>query len=90
VRVGQARKRDANEPAIVDALEQIGVTVHRLSAPGLPDLLAHHWREGLVLLEVKAEAGKLTPLQLKTKCASLPFCVVRSVAEALAIFGVKA
>lgn len=81
-------KRDANEPAIVDALEAIGVTVHRLSHPGLPDLLCWHRREGFRLLEVKAEKGTLTEAQRETVCSSLPFCIVRSVPEALALFGV--
>lgn len=82
-------KRDANEPAIVDALEAIGVTVHRLSHPGLPDLLTFHPREGIRLVEVKTEQGRLTEAQKKTACSSLPFCIVRNVAEALALFGVQ-
>ena len=81
-------RRDAAEPAIVDALEAIGVTVHRLSHPGLPDLLCWHRREGIVLLEVKSAHGKLTEAQRNTACSSLPFCIVHSAAEALAIFGV--
>lgn len=79
-------KRDAAEPAIVDALEAIGVTVHRLSHPGLPDLLCWHRREGFRLIEVKTAAGTLTAAQQRTVCSSLPFCLVRTVAEALALY----
>lgn len=82
-------KRDANEPAIVDALEAIGVVVHRLSHPGLPDLLCWSAREGLRLIEVKAEKGTLTEAQRRT-VSTIPFCIVRSVPEALALFGVRA
>jgi hypothetical protein len=82
-------KRDANEPAIVDALEAIGVTVHRLSHPGLPDLLCWHRREGFRLVEVKTATGTLTEAQQRTVCSSLPFCIVRNEAEALALFGVR-
>lgn len=87
MRVGQARKRDSNEPEIVRALKQIGVTVHKLSAPGLPDLLTWHPREGVRLIEVKAPKGTLTEAQIDT-FEGMPVCVVRSVADALILFGV--
>lgn len=89
MRVGQARKRDANEPAIVRALEQIGVKVQKVSAPGFCDLVVHHPHEGVLLLEVKAEKrGRLTPLQIAHWQDGWPVCIVRSVADALALFGV--
>jgi hypothetical protein len=47
-------------------------------------------REGIRLLEVKTATGKLTEAQKLTVCSSLPFCIVRSVADALAIYGVHA
>lgn len=50
-----ARKRDANEPAIVDALRAVGATVERLPAP-LPDL-AVGYCGGNWLMEVKTERG---------------------------------
>lgn len=87
-RVGQARKRDANEPQIVRALEQIGVAVQKISAPGFADLICWHPHEGLRLLEVKGLKGKLTPLQIEHRQDGWPVCIVRSVADALAIFGV--
>lgn len=80
-------KRDANEPAIVDALEMIGVKVYRLSEASLPDLLCYHPRDGFKLLEVKMPKEHLNFLQ-ETTAKHLPIAVVRSVAEALAIFGV--
>lgn len=87
VRVGQARRRDANEASIVDALEEIGVKVYRLSEVGLPDLLTYHHREGLRLIEVKMPGGKLTAPQETTR-RFLPIAIVESTAEALALFGV--
>lgn len=82
-----AAKRDAVEPAIIDALEAIGVTVRRLSEPALPDLLAYHPREGLRLIEVKSPGQKLNVLQETTR-RYIPFAIVSSVAEALSLFGV--
>ena len=86
MRVGQARKRDWNEAELVSALRAIGVTVERLSAPGLPDLLCWHPREGFRLLEVKQPRGRLTMAQERQ---TMPYSVVRSVGEALALYGVE-
>ncbi len=85
-RVGQVRRRDVNERAIVDALRAIGVFVFRISGPGIPDLLTYS-RGVWLPIEVKSGTGKLTPLQQQ---ASVTYPVVRSVAEALALFGVNA
>lgn len=86
MRVGQSRKRDASEQAIVDALEAIGATVFRLSGPGVPDLLVGfkgHWTP----MEVKARTGRLTPLQAKNRWGNtVP--IVRSVDEAYQAVGV--
>lgn len=85
-RVGQARKRDANERPIIKALEAIGVDVFQISGKGAPDLLAH--RRGLWLpIEVKSATGELTTAQIAAR-ATAPYPVVSSVAEALALFGV--
>lgn len=46
-----ARKRDANERQIIDALVAAGCSVQQLDGAGVPDLLAG--RRALVLLEVK-------------------------------------
>ena len=87
-RVGQARRRDGNEAAIISASEAIGVTTIPLSAAGVPDLLVWHPQHGFRLLEVKQARGRLTAAQtvMRTK---LPFTVVHSVAEALSLYGVK-
>lgn len=47
-----ARRRDANEPAIVKALQAVGATVVKLTGSGQPDLLVG-WRGKTYLLEVK-------------------------------------
>ena len=87
-RVGQARKRDANEDQIVVALEFWGVDVWRLSGKGVPDLLTH-WRGRWLPIEVKSTKGTLTPEQVKTQQRA-PFPVVHSVDEALALFSRRA
>lgn len=102
MRVGQQRKRDANEMEIADALKAIGVLVYRISAPGLPDLLTwdarkrsgHYW----LPIEIKRHRprrslsdrhGKsLTPAQCVTY-AMTKFPIVETIDEALALFGVK-
>jgi Holliday junction resolvase len=86
-RVGQVRKRDWNEPAIVDALRAIGVRVWRLSGPGLPDLLTHY-RGIWSVIEVKKPRGKLTDAQCNTR-ALAHFPVVETIDQALALFQVK-
>lgn len=88
MRVGQSRKRDANEPEIVAALEQAGVKVYRISGSGLPDLLCEH-RGRWLPLEVKSERGKLTTAQAVAFLAS-PFAIVRTKEQALRYFGIKA
>ena len=76
-RVGQARKRDANEGAIVDALEAHGARCWRISGKGCPDLLVA-FRGRFMALEVKSAKGRLTEAQ-----ADIPWPVVRSVDEAI-------
>jgi hypothetical protein len=50
---GHARRRDANEPAIVEALQAAGAVVERLGYPkGVPDLLVGY-QGRTFLLEVK-------------------------------------
>lgn len=89
MRVGQSRKRDANEQAICDALADIAVDTIKLSAKGCPDVLAWSKWDGLRLLEVKQPKGELTPAQIAMR-QRIPFTIVRSVEEALALYGVKA
>ncbi len=94
----RAAKRDANEAAIVAALERCGCSVARLNEPGVPDLLVA--RHGAMwLIEVKMPAGakggtsgrELTPEQRRWWAAwrgPQPH-VARSIEEALAIVGVN-
>lgn len=50
-------RRDPGEQAIVEALEQAGAMVKRLSTKGMPDLLVGVTGR-ILLLEVKAPPGK--------------------------------
>jgi hypothetical protein len=59
----RAAKRDASEPAIVEALEAYGFTVQKLSARHAPDLLLG--RQGITRVgEVKTGAAALEPGQV--------------------------
>lgn len=59
----RAAKRDAIEPAIVDALRACGFSVEPLSKKGVGDLLLGKDKLTRVV-EVKTGAGKLTPDQV--------------------------
>lgn len=85
---GQGKKRDANEPEIIAALQDIGVTVVQLAGNGVPDLLCHS-RGIWSVMEIKSDKGKLKPAQAALY-QQAPFPIVRNVAEALALFGVRA
>ncbi len=88
MRVGQARKRDANEPAIVKALRQVGAQVVRISERGAPDLLVL-WRGDLFVLEVKSRLGRTTLAQDATIDGGWPVLIARSVEDALKAIGAK-
>ncbi len=77
MRVGQARKRDANETAIVQALRAIGAKVRHISAPGMPDLLVLY-RGAISLLEVKGATGSATLAQEQLSAEGWPVVVVRT------------
>lgn len=82
-RGGAKKRRDANEKAIVEALEALGAQVWRISGFGLPDLLCA--RQGrFYALEIKTAKGAKTKAQ-----ADIPWPIVRSVAEALEALGMK-
>ena len=81
------KRRDANEPEIVDALEAVGASVLRANEV---DLIVGY-RERSYLIECKSEGGKLTPFQqdmLKTWRGH--YAVVYSVDEALRVIGAVA
>lgn len=89
----RAKRRDANEPEIVKALQQVGAYVQRMDKP--VDLLVG-FRSRWVWLEVKdgAKTAGNRPLtedqiEFLRDCQGygLPACVVTSVSEALAAIG---
>jgi hypothetical protein len=82
-------RRDTHEQAIVSALERIGVVVIRVSSPGVPDLLTWRQDRGWLPIEIKRPGEHLTPAQLALRERAC-FPVVRSVDEALELYGVKA
>lgn len=86
MRVGQNRKRDTTERAIVAALRKAGVQVWPMSGRGLPDLLTHH-RGRWLPLEVKTKGGRLTDAQKNTRVLA-PFPVVETVEEAFREVGI--
>lgn len=87
MRVGQSRKRDIREPAVVAALQAVGVVVFRISGEGCPDLLCFY--QGVWLpLEVKGAKGQLTAAQVAAR-ALAPYPIVRSEDDALALFGIR-
>jgi hypothetical protein len=87
MRVGQTgRRRDGNEQGIARALARIGVQCYALSIPGLGDLLAWRADTGWQVLEVKTPRGRLTKAQ-RAVHTHVPIQIVRSVEEALALYG---
>ena len=88
MRVGQSRKRDQNERAIVDALRRVGAFVMRASIDGGPDLLVL-WRGTVHLVECKATTGTPTKAQRRTAGEGWPIQTVRSPQDALSILGVR-
>ena len=79
-RGGGRKRRDANEPAIIDALRKSGCQVWQVSGTGLPDLLCLTPRGDYVPLEVKTAKGTLTKVQAQQ---AAPWPIVRSVDEAM-------
>jgi Holliday junction resolvase len=87
MRVGQSRKRDANEPAIVAALQRVGARVMRISQKGAPDVLCCFGGQ-LFALEVKSATGTPTKAQA-AQFQGWPIVTVRSVEDALKAIGVR-
>lgn len=85
MRVGQARKRDANERAIVDALGRVGAAVFPISAKGAPDLLVYY-RGRFYAAEVKTRTGKTTAAQ-DARGAGRLWPIWRTVDDALKTIG---
>lgn len=86
-RVGQARKRDGNEKAIVDALKNVGALVIRISEKGAPDLIVLY-RQRVFLMEVKSRLGKATLAQDQRSAEGWPVSTVRDYVDAFVVIGV--
>ena len=86
----RASRVDQNQKSIVDALRKCGVTVRVTSqfGDGFPDLLCSH-RNRMAFLECKLPKERLTAEQEKFH-ADFPVCIVRSVDDALMVFGLIA
>ncbi len=80
-RVGQTRRRDANEKAIVAGLRALGAHVTPISGVGAPDVLVA-FRGRLYAFEVKSVKGTRTAAQ---ELSQWP--IVRSMDEALKHIG---
>lgn len=80
-RVGQTRRRDANEKPIRTALEAVGATFTPVSGRGAPDAVIV-FRGRVYAVEIKSAKGKRTAAQEHTQ-----WPIVRSVDEALAAIG---
>jgi hypothetical protein len=89
----RARKVDANQREIVQALEQAGYHVTDLSAvgKGCPDLLVakyDNWMPEVFLIEIKNKAGRnrFTPAQVEYYAATTcPVYVIRSVNDVISL-----
>ena len=92
----RAARTDANQQAVIDALRQVGATVHSLASigNGCPDLLVG-FRERTFLMEVKdgskpPSEKRLTPDQVvwHNKWTGGSLSVVYSPENALKVIGV--
>jgi hypothetical protein len=86
VRVGQARRRDTAEAAIVKALRLAGAHVIQLSGSGAPDLFVCYNGQ-MWGAEVKSDGGKLTPAQIHSGAGVL-WPIWRTPGDALRTIGV--
>ncbi len=81
MRVGQVRRRDANEAELVKALEQMGVTVTKVSGKGAPDVICS-FRGRDFCFEIKGPKGRYTEAQQHTR-----WPIIRTVSDALTAMG---
>lgn len=87
----RAAKIDANQPAIVSALREVGVSVQSLATigKGCPDIIAAKG-ERIWLMEIKGAKGKLTPDQVAWIHGWRGVVhIVRGVDDALELVGVS-
>jgi hypothetical protein len=85
-RGGAGKRRDAIEPAVIQALRAIGVTCYQINGRALPDVLCERRGRWLPLGIKSGEKARLTRSERETP-PSWP--MVHSVDQALALFGVK-
>ena len=78
-----AKRRDANEPEIVQALVQVGAKIERLD---VVDLLVN-FKGKIYLIEVKTENGKLTKKQQQMLDDGWPIHIARDAGAALLAVG---
>ena len=76
-----ANRRDANEPALVNAARAIGFKVFYTQELG--DLVVQ-FGDRTELWECKVEGGKLTPAQCKLRQAGLKAWTIRAVEDVVA------
>ncbi len=86
-RRGTARlnaRRDANEPAIVDALRAQGFHVTRINGTGVPDLLVSKRGGFMRLVEVKMPKGRYRQAQIDFREAwpGPPIITLRTIDDA--------
>jgi hypothetical protein len=80
---GGGKRRDASEPAIIDALRKCGAFVRQVHGDGAPDLIVYF--KGMWLpMECKSDKGRVSAAQ-----AEAAYPIVRTPAQALAHFGVR-
>lgn len=80
-----AKKSDANQPEIVQALRDLGCSVQDLHAvgQGCPDILVG-WYGNNYLFEIKGKTGKLTEAEAKFFAGwKGTVCLIRSVEDAI-------
>lgn len=77
-------RRDANEPDLIKALEQLGFHVERLSGIGIPDLLLSRGRLWYTA-EIKVRKGRETQAQKDFRArAKAPIPIFRTIDDVIA------
>jgi len=88
-------RKDANEKAIVQALEKIGAKVCKLSGKGIPDLLVG-WRYHFYLFELKDGSQRPSRRRLRDsqkkfadEWAGYPIVKVETLSDAFTALGIE-
>jgi len=83
-RGGAGKRRDAIEPAVIQALNAHGVRTWQINGRALPDVLCEHGGRWLPIGIKSGEKSRLTPSE---RAAPPLWPLVHSVQEALRMFG---